>query len=251
MSKPVVRSFRYGDELIRFTVRSQVERKARRIAIHIEPDGSVVVDAPADATGAAVLAAVQRRANWLSRHLAALRERGVHVLPREYVSGESLLYLGRRYQLKVVVDEERRGTARMRGGHIEVAVGRHDPETVRVLLEAWYLHRARDVLGARLEAIVPSLTWVRQVPAMGLRVMKRQWGSCSPTGRLTLNPHLVKAPRECIDYVIVHELCHLIAHNHGPHFYRALDAHMPAWRELKKRLDALADQLMPWTPATG
>jgi predicted metal-dependent hydrolase len=75
--------------------------------------------------------------------------------------------------------------------------------------------------------------------------MERQWGSCSPTGRLTLNAHLVKAPRECIDYVIIHELCHLQERNHGPRFHRLLDAQMPGcWRIMKERLDGLVEQIL-------
>lgn len=76
---------------------------------------------------------------------------------------------------------------------------------------------------------------------MRLQIMKVQWGSCSPAGRLTLNPDLVKAPRECIDYVLLHELCHLKEHNHSRNFYRLLERHLPRWRRNKERLDELAD----------
>ena len=79
---------------------------------------------------------------------------------------------------------------------------------------------------------------------MRLQVMKTQWGSCSPTGKLTLNPWLVKAPRDCIDYVILHELCHLKEHNHSPRFFKLLDRHMPAWRQRKARLDELAEIIL-------
>lgn len=245
MNTPTLRSFRYGDELIRFSVRAQPARKAQRIAIHVEPDGSVVVDAPPDADDAAVLAAVQRRAAWISPRVADIRHRLAHAPPREHVSGESLLYLGRGYQLKVVADALRHGSVRMRGAHIEVAVARPDAAQVQTMLDAWYRLRAREVMAARLDAVAAPLRWVRVLPPLRLRAMQHQWGNCSPAGRLTLNPHLVKAPRECIDYVILHELCHLKQHNHGPHFHRLLGAHMPGWREVKQRLDELVDQLMP------
>ena len=94
-----LRSFRYGDELIRFRVRADAGRTTQRIAIHVEPEGSVLVDAPAHATDAAILAAVQRRAGWISRHLADSQRRMAHVPPMQYVSGASLLYLGRHYRL--------------------------------------------------------------------------------------------------------------------------------------------------------
>ena len=88
------------------------------------------------------------------------------------------------------------------------------------------------------------LRWVSQLPPVRIQVMTVQWGSCSPAGRITLNPHLVKAPRECIDYVLLHELCHLQHHNHSPNFYKALDRHMPRWRLVKSRLDKMAEQLL-------
>ena len=79
---------------------------------------------------------------------------------------------------------------------------------------------------------------------MRLQSMKVQWGSCSPAGRITLNRLLVKAPRECLDHVLLHELWHLHHHNHSPRFYRELDCHMPAWRPIKERLDEMAEQVL-------
>lgn len=245
MSTPSkLRSIRYGEELIRFRIRTRPERTTPRIAIHVEPEGSVLVDAPAQATEATILAAVQRRAGWISRHLAERRRRMADALPREHVSGESLPYLGRCYRLKVILDAEGTVTARMRGGTIEVRTALREPALIRAALDTWYAMRASEVLTARLASIAASLDGVGTAPPLRLRPMKRQWGSCSPAGRLTLNPQLVKAPRECIDYVIVHELCHLQAYNHGPAFYRLLDARMPGWRAAKARLDDLVEELM-------
>lgn len=244
-------SFRYGDERIQFSVRQQPDRKLNRVAIHVEPDGHVVVDAPATASPDVVLAAVKKRSRWISKHVAAVRARLTHVLPREYVSGESLFYLGRRYRLKVlVVCSESPGT-RMRGPFIEVSVPERSPALVRAQLDAWFRSRAREVFRERIQVIAASLRWVRQLPALRMQDMKVQWGSCSPAGRITLNPHLVKTPRECIDYVLLHELCHLRHHNHSTRFYKALDANMPHWRAVKQRLDAMAEQLLPGlaTPA--
>lgn len=70
--------------------------------------------------------------------------------------------------------------------------------------------------------------------------MQTQWGSCSPKGQLTLNPHLVKAPRDCIDYVLLHELCHVAEHNHSEGFYRLMRQVMPQWEKVKERLDGMA-----------
>lgn len=236
-------SIRYGDETIVFALTRPASRPVARVAIHVEPDGRVLVEAPANASLEAVLAAIKKRARWISRHVAAARARMAHVLPREYVSGESLLYLGRRYRLKVLLQEDAKPAARMQAGFIMVATPRQSPELIRATLDAWLRQRAREVFAERLEAVAASLHWVKQAPPLRLQFMRVQWGSCSPAGRITLNPMLVKAPRECIDYVLLHELCHLRHHNHSPKFYRTLERHMPHWRAIKQKLDNLAEQV--------
>ena len=235
--------FAYGDEVINFDLRRQTSRIVSRVAIHVEPDGRVLVDAPESAAVADVVRAVKQRARWISQHVEAAKQRLAHVLPREYVSGESLHYLGRRYRLKVIVDAGARVEARMRGAYITVTVPERNSAAIRAALDAWYRQHARELFAIRLAAVAEPLRWIRQLPPTRLQFMTVQWGSCSPAGRITLNPLLVKAPRECIDYVLLHELCHLLHHNHSPKFYRALDRHMPNWRAVKAKLDNMAEEL--------
>jgi predicted metal-dependent hydrolase len=103
-----------------------------------------------------------------------------------------------------------------------------------------HVGRAREVFQRKLDCIADGLPWLRTPPRWKLLTMKRQWGSCSPQGLLNLNPHLVKAPASCIDYVLLHELCHLRFHHHGKTFYRPLSRHMPNWEFMKQRLDETA-----------
>ncbi len=237
-------AIRYGGGHIAFTVRLQPGRTAARVAIHVEPDGRVLVDAPAGAAHAAVVAAVKKRARWIAGHVEAARARLEHVLPREYASGESVHYLGRRYRLRVVEDPAAVPACRLRGGYLEAVVRARRSADVRHALDAWYRERARAFLGERMAVVAAGLRWVRQPPPMRLRWMRVQWGSCSPGGLVTLHPGLVKAPRECIDYVVLHELCHLACHDHSPRFYRLLDRHMPDWRAVKQRLDGMAEDVL-------
>ena len=103
----------------------------------------------------------------------------------------------------------------------------------------------RDVFERRLREEASQVAWASgNLPDMKLLAMKKQWESCSQKGRIHLNPQLVKAPRECIDYVILHELCHLKEHNHSPRFYGLLDRNMPDWRERKAKLDGMAELLL-------
>lgn len=234
----------YGDQRISYAVRVQPERKVRRVAIHVEPDGRVIVDVPPEATPAQIKAAVAVRVRWIHKQVSEARQRLANVLPREYVSGESLLYLGRRYRLRVSIVDVEIVAVRLKGSFIEVRIAEWNGDAIKAALLGWYRQRARTVFLSRLEQMAASLNWVSQAPPIRLQAMRVQWGSCSPSGRLTLNPLLVRAPWECIDYVLLHELCHLKEHNHSKRFFRMLDAHMPSWRTTKEKLDNLAEVVL-------
>ena len=233
----------YGDERIRYCIDFGSE-SGRRLAIHVLPSGEVRVDAPKGTQLASIKHAVAKRARWVSDHLKEIRCRRTSVLPREYVSGESHFYLGRRYLLKVSRSRMEAPSVSLRRGRFEVIANGCDGRSVKSMLWDWYRCRARAVFESRLDQMVDNLRWLEKPPPWKLVAMKRQWGSCSPGGMLSLNPHLVKAPRSCIDYVLLHELCHLRFHDHSPSFHRLLVRHMPDWKSIKHRLDDIAEQLL-------
>lgn len=237
---PQVLRIRYGDELISFEVRTQPSRSLQRLSIHVDPEGRVLVDAPQDVDAGRLLDGVRRRARWISQQLEVFRVQRAQVAVLEYVSGESMPYLGRRYRLKVLADASVESAARMRGAFIEVTVPERDVAMVADTLKSWYRQRAREVFAQRLTVVAEPLRWVRELPPTRLQFIMLQWSSCSPSGRITLNPWLVRAPREAIDYVLLHEMCHLRHHNHSRAFYATLDRHMPNWKCIKARLDGSA-----------
>jgi predicted metal-dependent hydrolase len=235
---------RYGNEVISFEVRRQRTRSQQRLSIHVEPDGRVLVDAPPDVEVGRLLDGVRQRARWISQQLESIRLRTALPLPREYASGESMMYLGRRFRLKVVLDAESKPLARLRGAFIEVTTPEPGPGLVAAALTTWYRQRAREVFAHRMADVAEPLRWVSELSPVRLQFMKRQWGSCSPAGRITLNPWLVRAPREAIDYVLLHELCHLRHHNHSRAFYATLSRHMPDWKRIKMKLDNKVDEYL-------
>lgn len=237
------RSIQYGDARIALTV-SFAPIALKRVAISVLPDGQVEVLAPEGSSLEEVMQAVRKRLRWIWRRLAAGYERRVHVLPREYVSGESHLYLGRRHLLKVHAAFGARGGVKMLRGRLEVVVPEGKPEAVKTLLDAWYRQRASEVFSRRLQHCVDQARWIKKPPALRLLKMKTQWGSCSPKGELILNPLLVKAPSTCIDYVLSHELCHLREHNHSERFYRLLSGMVPDWQARKRELDDMAEAIL-------
>lgn len=236
-------SFVYGDERITF---ERVARKqaSDRVLIKVHPDCRVVVSAPQDAENEVVLAAVKQRSRWIYQQLREFRQQQEHITPRQYISGESHLYLGKQYLLKVNVESNQPQGVKLLRGKLAVSVRSRDPERVKSLLADWYKERAREVFARRLEALLEQALWVNEKPPLRLLIMQTQWGSCSPNGRITLNPNLVKAPRDCIDYVILHELCHLAEHNHSERFYRLLGQVMPKWEGIKQRLDRMAGRIL-------
>lgn len=237
------RSIQYGDAKIEFAIRF-MPRPRRRVTIHVLPDGGVRVDAPEFTAPEEVVAAVRRRARWIWQQLEAQRERKRHLLRREYVSGESHFYLGKRYLLKVIESQEAEQGVKLLRGSLVVTARKRDPEVVCSLLDAWYRQHAREVFSRRIADCAARVSWLNTLPAFRLLRMRTQWGSCSPKGELLLNPQLVKAPRTCIDYVVCHELCHLREHNHSANYYRLLQMLMPDWEARKQELDEMAELLL-------
>ena len=237
-----VRGLQYGDTVIEYTVVTR-ELSPTKVRIQVEPDARVLVEASADASMAAISIAVRKRARWISGHLQRIRKGQQPLTRRDWVSGESQRYLGRRYMLKVTAETGRPEKATLAGGQLRVNVHLRDPQRIRGVVLDWYRLHAREWLIRRVADLAARLPWVRQAPPVTLRVMQSRWGSCSPNGRVTLNPLLVRAPREAIDYVIVHELCHLRHHHHGPAFYRLLDQYVPDWKVIKPRLDRSAESI--------
>ena len=236
-------SFIYGDERFDYEIFFTPQRTIR-IAIHVHPDASIQVDAPEGESFSKISKAVLKRARWIKNHVLQARAQREHVLPRSYISGESHFYLGRRYQLKVSDVKGAESRVKMWRGRLLVYAEGRSSDAVKKQLYDWYRKRALKVFERRLLALGERVLWLSEVPPLRLRKMRKQWGSCSPQGTIVLNPHLVKAPRDCVDYVIAHELCHLKEHNHSPRYYRLLREVMPGWEPVKARLDGMAELLL-------
>jgi len=235
--------FMYGDEKITFDLYKMEDRKGK-IAIHVHPNARVQVDAPANASINKVMEAVHKRARWIIKNVTEAKERSAHILPRSYVSGESHFYLGKRYKLKVERIQRSFANVKMTRGNLHIQSSSKNAEHVKKLLVKWYRNRAGIVFQKRMEEISRQIVWLDSVPVFKLRTMQKQWGSCSSSGTILLNPHLVKAPRECIDYVLLHEICHLKEHNHSTKYYKLLYEVMPNWKQVKSKLDGMAELLL-------
>ena len=224
----------YGETTIEYDL-TYAPRKT--LAIHVYPDLRVSVVAPEATAMEAIEARVRKRASWILRQQRELDLYLPHTPPRQYVSGETHRYLGRQYRLKIVTSDQER--VKLERGYLYVFTPmKADREHVQALVEAWYRKQAQRVFTERLEALLPRFERLTlPSPRLVIRQMKSRWGSCTEGGTISLNLKLMQVPKKSIDYVIVHELCHLVEHNHSRRFYQLLDRVMPDWRERRRQLN--------------
>ncbi|TXL00305.1 metal-dependent hydrolase [Methylococcaceae bacterium CS5] len=194
----------YGDELIYYDVirKTAGVKTPRKVTIKVHPDQRVVATVPHDATSKAIQTAMFKKVRWVWQHISALNAQHEHVLARKYLSGETQFYLGRRYMLKVLIDPTAVANVKLLRGKLAVTLlqdNEKKAQPVKALINQWYQYRAEIIFHERLNLMLPKTTWVSGRPSFRILTMKKQWGSCSSKGMLMLNPHLVKAPKECID----------------------------------------------------
>jgi hypothetical protein len=210
------------------------------------PNGRVRVAAPLRVSDNAVRLAVIDKLGWIKRHRAKFAAQPRQT-KREMVSGESHYYLGRRYRLRVV---EGRGPqcviVRSRTILELYACAGADEEDRQRVLQRWYRERLREIvppLLAKWEAMLDV-----SAASVGIKRMKTKWGACNTDARrIWLNLDLAKKPVQCLEYLIVHELTHLIEPRHNERFVSLMDRHLPHWRLHRKMLNAAPLPHASWT----
>lgn len=223
----------FGTETISYEVRFIATRHTLGIEVH--PDLSVMVRAPADCSMDIIREKIEKRASWICKQLAEFKRYTPRTPARQYISGETHLYLGRQCRLKIVPGES--SSVKMSRGQLLVTLPNEwGPERVKTLLHRWYLDRARLVFIDVLQELLPRFKQHQQ-PRLIVRSMQSRWGSLSSNGTMTLNANLVRAPRPCIEYVVTHELCHLRYRDHDTDFFHLLGQVMPDWEKRKYRLE--------------
>jgi len=212
-------------------------RPARRLVLTVFPDQRVLVAAPQGVPLESVRLRAQRRASWIFKQVDRFERFQPIQPPHQCLNGATHLLLGRQYRLKIVL--ARHYAVALNGSRIVI----HTPfpqKTAHVgqMLDRWYLRSARRFLTQRFEVCWQKFRYHKvSRPTLRLCRMRKRWGSCTQSGTITLNRDLVKASANCIDYAILHELCHLREHNHGRAFYQALRQCLPDWENRKVRLD--------------
>jgi len=231
-----IREFTYGDYTYSYGLICQ-DRKTLSLTVY--PDKRIVVKCPPAAAESRIRQFLKRKSFWLNKQLRYFEKMKPETYRKEHLSGECFRYLGRQYKLLVRRGNENK--VALSKGRLEVITTKlssNGAYTQRIL-ESWYKKKADHILKERFEAILKTFHYPQR-PTLLIRTMRTRWGSCSAKKSITLNPKLIQAPSHCIDYVIVHELCHLSEHNHSPRYYKLLTRMMPDWQSRKKRLEQIA-----------
>jgi predicted metal-dependent hydrolase len=201
-------------------------RRRRTIELSLDARGELIVAAPMRTPRREIEAFVRRKARWIEKTRSAAHERAAHVR-RDFVSGDTLPYLGQALELQVTDDEaavERLGSA------LDVRMPAQTDDSSRrgqiiEVIEGWYRQQALAIFAERIEVFAPLLG----VRPAGVRVrdQKTRWGSCGRDGTLYFGWRLVMAPLAIIDYLVVHELCHLRQRGHGRRFWALVEKVLP------------------------
>ena len=205
-------AIQFGSRIIDFRLEYS-DRKS--LGITVTPEMEVLVKAPTDTTIALVKEKIRKKAPWIIKQQSVFLTFQPKTPNRKYISGETHLYLGRQYRMQIKIGKDE--SVKLKGKFIEVTAS--EKSRSKDLLNDWYLNHARTKFHAIAAPLIDKFKKYKVEPSsIVLREMPTRWGSCTSKGKIILNPELIKAPKGCIEYVIIHELCHLVHRDHSQRF---------------------------------
>ena len=212
-----------------------IKKDVKHIYLKVKPNGEVILTAPTESSERDIGYVLTKRADWIENRLAFFAAHHRDVVIKEYVSGENFCYLGRNYRLKVIESQEE--GVKLQRGYLQVFVkDTANYKKKQRLIKSWYTQKAKRHFQKAIEKYKPLVK--QEIETIRIREMKTRWGSCNPSkGYINLNLKLIEKPMDCIEYVVFHELAHLVYANHSKKFYNYLNLFMPDWRKRKDRLD--------------
>lgn len=207
----------------------------RTTDIVIERDGRVVVRPPAQCTPEQVDAVVASKRLWIYRNLAEWKDLNATAVTREWVNGETFLYLGGAYRLTLVSEQDQ--TLKLKDGRFRLrrnVVEQGGTDAARKAFEKFYTDKAQQRFEDRVAFYAPKVGV--EVHKVRVKEMGYRWGSCGRNGTMNFHWKCMMAPPKIIDYFTVHELCHLHHRDHTGAFWNEVDKVLPDWRERKEWL---------------
>jgi predicted metal-dependent hydrolase len=229
----MIDAIQFGSRTIDFRLEFS-NRKS--LGITVTPEMDVLVKAPTDTSIEKVKEKIRKKASWIIKQQSFFLSFQPRTPTRKYVGGETHLYLGRQYRLQIIIGKEE--SVKLKGKFIEVTA--KEKAKAKDLLNDWYLQHAKTKFYDIAHPLIDKFKKYKVEPSsIVLRNMSTRWGSCTPKGKIILNPELIRAPKGCIEYVIIHELCHLIHHDHTQNFIDLQTKEMRDWEKWKGKLERL------------
>lgn len=223
----------FGSKRIDFSL-SFAERKSMTIKVH--PNENIEVIAPFGTDKKKILLKIKLKAPWILKQIEQFKSYKPCTPPRRFINGETHLYLGRQYRLKIVSDSL--NIIKAYRGQLFIHATDINKDALEMQLQQWYKQKANAVFSEMIDEILPQFKKYKiKQPVLSIRKMSRRWGSCTRSGKIILNIELVKAPKRSIEYVVIHELAHLVHHNHTKTFFDLQNRIMPDWKKWKERLE--------------
>ncbi|RKS93842.1 hypothetical protein BC952_1692 [Flavobacterium limicola] len=228
-----VQQVNYGSKSIEYNL-SFAARKS--LGIKVLPTGVVTVIAPNESSLVDINAKVKSKANWILKQQAFFCSYRPNTPERKYVNGETHLYLGRQYKLQII--EDTINEIKIYRGSMIMKTKKTNPEYLEKKLNEWYKEKAIIHFEELLDSSLEKFNKFKiEKPFLDIRLMQKRWGSCTKSGKIILNTELIKAPKGSIEYVVIHELCHLIHHNHNKNFFDLQNLLSPNWEKWKEKLE--------------
>lgn len=224
---------KYGSHNIEFVLKRGNRRKT--VAIQVASASQVIILAPNFLKGEKIREIVKKKAKWIIEKQNYFKKVETLFPPKEFVSGEQVLYQGRKYRLKVAEKKDDFPDNLAISGRKIVATV--DPElnadekksAIKKAILKWYLSEADQIIRQRTKRYIPILDVMPR--KIEIKDQEKRWGSCSSKSVLRFNWRIIMAPISIIDYVVVHELCHLKVKNHSPAFWRLMSLAVPDYRK--------------------
>lgn len=222
----------FGTRTIPFEV---IYRKRKTLEIGVEPPDRVTVVAPADTPKDVILQKVRSRAAWIVQKLFLFQRMEVQPIKREYVNGESFLYLGRNYSLQLIVDPNiKKPEVKLYQGKFYVTTPDRNEQRIRRAMEQWYRRKTLEKVMERISYY--QRYFDRKPAAVRVKEQQKRWASCTARNELLFNWRCVMAPSPVLDYIVVHEMCHMYHKNHSRDFWELLASILPDYEDRKEWL---------------
>ncbi|HCA43107.1 MAG TPA: metal-dependent hydrolase [Bacteroidetes bacterium] len=214
-----------------------LEFKDRKtLGFSVYPNLNVLIKAPLNTELDLIKKKVKSKLLWILKQQNFFLSFEPKSPPKKFINGESHLYLGKEYKLKIIKSKK----DFIKKIDNQIIVFHSGKNEVQKIIKHWYYSNARIKFYNLAMPYVKKFRKYNVEPeAIDVRWMKFRWGSCTPSNKIILNPELMKAPVGCIEYVIVHELCHLVIKNHNANFFKLQNKEMPDWEKWKERLEKL------------